>query len=103
MKIVNGTATCSAPSFVYVNGSIRQQRAGRELLGFFGMLVPCDGVTPWQAPVSSLTGGTFSGRASALFVAGSAQATASASAYDPVEGTYVYRNAAAPIRLRGGQ
>jgi Putative Ig domain len=100
--IVKGTTTCSAPSFVFVNGSIRQQHAGRELLGYFGAFVPCDGVTPWEAPVSYLTGGTFSGRASALFVAGNADVTASASAYDPVEGTYVFRNATARVRLRGG-
>ena len=99
---VNGTATCSAPSFVNINGSIRQQHGGREIVGFFGLFVPCDGVTPWQAPVFYTTG-QFNGRAAALFVAGKADVTASASAFEPVEGTSVFRNAAASIRLRGGQ
>ena len=101
--IVKGTATCSAPSFVHVNGSIRQPHGNGEQLGHFGVFVPCDGVTPWEAPVSYLTGGTFSGRASALFVAGRANVTASAQAYEPVEGTYIFRNAAALVRLRGGR
>jgi len=101
--IVKGTTTCSAPSFVFVNGSIRQQHAGVELLGYFGAFVPCDGVTPWEVPVSYLTGQTFNGRASALFVAGNADVVASASAYDPIEGTYIFRNATAHIKLRGGR
>jgi hypothetical protein len=101
--MVKGTATCSAPSFVNVNGSIRQQHGGRELMGFFGVFVPCDGTTPWEAPVSSMTSGSFNGRAAALFVAGKADVTAFASGHDPVEGTTVFRNATAQIRLRGGQ
>lgn len=101
--LVKGTATCSAPSFVNISGSIRQQHAGREITGYFGLYVPCDGVTPWAAPVSYWNGGVFHGRAAALFVAGKADVTASASGYDPVEGTTVFRNAAAAITLRGGR
>jgi hypothetical protein len=100
---VKGTAECSAHSFVSVSGAIRQVRGGRELMGYFGGFVPCDGVTPWEAPVSYWTVGLFNGRASALFVGGNADVTASASGYDPVEGTYINRNASARVRLRGGR
>jgi hypothetical protein len=99
---MNGTAICSAPSFVFIKGSIRQVIAGREIRGFFNASVPCDGTTPWQAPVYYFTSDLFSGRSAALFNAGSADIALSAFAYDPIEGTYVYRSAAATVRLRGG-
>ena len=101
--MVNATVTCSAPSFVIVNGSIRQRHGGRDVSGFFGAFVPCDGVTPFQAPVMYFSGGLFNGRASALFVGGTANVTATAQAFDPVEGTFIVRNAAAAVRLQGGR
>lgn len=101
--IVKGTVVCSASSFVSVNGSIRQQHAAREVSGFFGAFVPCDGVTPWQAPVTYFTSGLFNGRAAALFVGGNANVTATAQAFDPIEGTFIVRNAAAAIKLQGGR
>ena len=99
---INGTAICSGPSFVQVSGAVRQARAGNELAGYFNAFVQCDGVTVWTAPVLYSTG-LFSGRAAALFTAGRAEATASAYAFDPVEGTSISRNAAASITLRGGR
>jgi hypothetical protein len=101
--LVNGTAICSAPSFVFLSGSIRQVRAGHEIRGFFSASVPCDGATPWEAAVYHFSNDLFHGRGAALFNAGSADVALSASAYDPIEGTYVYRNAAATVRLRGGR
>ena len=101
--LVSGTAICSGPSFVFVNGSIRQVRAGHEIRGFFSANVPCDGTTPWEAPVFYLTNALFSGRGAALFNAGSADVAVSAFAFDPIEGTSVNRNAAATVRLRGGR
>jgi len=101
--IVRGTATCSAPSFVNIVGALRQQRADREISGYFGLYIPCDGVTPWEAPVSYSSFEVFSGRAAALFGAGKADVTASANAYDPAEGEFIYRYAAAAIRLRGSR
>ena len=100
---VSGTVICSAPSFVFVNGSIRQVRAGHEIRGFFSANVPCDGTTPWEAPVYYFSNDLFYGRGAALFNAGSADVALSAFAYDPIEGTYVSRNAAATVRLRGGR
>jgi hypothetical protein len=99
---VNGTAICSAPSFVFLNGSIRQVRAGREIRGFFSANVPCDGTTPWEATVYYFTNDLFRGRGAALFNAGSADIALSGFAWDPIEGTYVNRSAAATVRLRGG-
>lgn len=82
---------------------MRQVRAGHEIRGFFSASVPCDGTTPWEAPVYYFTNDLFYGRGAALFNAGSADVALFASAYDPIEGTYVYRNAAATVRLRGGR
>ena len=100
--VVKGTVTCSAPSFMHLNGSIRQARARTELMGHFGGFVECDGVTPWEAQVHYSTIGLFQGRSSALFVGGAANVTMSGFGYDPVEGTFVDRNATATVRLRGG-
>lgn len=101
--LVSGTAICSGPSFVFVSGSIRQVRAGQEIRGFFSASVPCDGTTPWEAPVFYFSHDLFSGRGAALFNAGSADVALSAFAFDPIEGTFVNRNAAATVRLRGGR
>ena len=99
---VNGSAICSSPSFVQVNGAVRQARAGNQVAGYFSAFVQCDGVTAWTAPVVYSIE-LFNGRAAALFTGGRADVTASAYAFDPIEGTSISRNAAASVTLRGGR
>ena len=79
-------------------------RAGHAANGYYGAFVPCDGTTPFAAPASySGAPALFKGRSAMLFSGGRAEVSGEAQAYDPVEGTYIYRHLAAAIQLRGGR
>ena len=91
-------------SFVIITGWISQDRASHAANAYYGAFVPCDGTTPFAAPASSSGApALFKGRSAMLFSGGRAEVSGEAQAYDPVEGTYIYRHLAAAIQLRGGR
>jgi hypothetical protein len=101
---VLGTVTCSSPSFVFISGQIRQERAGRAANAFYGAYVPCDGTTPFEAGATYLSNpALFHGRSVMLFSGGRADVSGTAQAFDPVEGTWITRSLAETIQLRGAK
>ncbi len=71
---VSGTVTCSAPTMVWLSGTLTQRtNAFAKASGRFDRQVACSGTTRWQATVDSDT----------PFKPGSAQLKADAFAYDP--------------------
>jgi hypothetical protein len=98
---ISGSVSCSQQAFVTISGQLKQTHGSSSTFGFFSVFVPCSGTTPWSASIQTV-GQTFHGRALAdLFTGGPADITASASAFDFVNGVFVQRNFAVHITLRG--
>jgi len=97
---VKGSLQCSQPAYVSLTGQLKQKRAGKVITGYWSAFVPCDGVTPWSAPVQSQTT-VFKGRAAALFAGGKAEFGAMASAFDPESGITRQLPLESVITLRG--
>jgi hypothetical protein len=89
---VKGTVTCSAPASVNVSGTLTQ-KANRFSVatGQFSLQVACSGTTPWQATVYP--------SASVPYNAGSAQLSATATAYDAEYQNHVSDSQSATVRL----
>lgn len=99
---VSGAVACSQPTFVTISGEVKQNHGGTTISGFFSVFVPCNGTTPWSAPVQSQLA-LFHGRSAALFVGGPADVAASAFAFDPDTGEFIQRNFSVRIILRGAK
>lgn len=97
---LTGTVNCTAPSFVQVEGTLRQTKAGIPINGYWSTFVPCTGTNAFSTPVVSTTS-IFKGRSAALFSGGKADVSMSAQALDPETGEYKWLNSAQPINLRG--
>jgi hypothetical protein len=97
---VNGSVTCSQPTFVNISGQLKQMHAGSALTGFFSAFVPCNGTAAWNAVVQTQPA-LFHGRSVLLFVGGKANVAGSAFAFDPDTGEFVQRNFSVDITLRG--
>lgn len=97
---VRGSVQCSQPAYVTISGQLKQKRGQAVVTGYWSAFVPCDGVTPWTAPVQSQTV-LFKGRAAALFAGGKAELGATATAVDPDSGVVRQVNFQSAITLRG--
>jgi hypothetical protein len=94
VAIVRGTVTCSQPTNVGIDGSLRQ-RIGRVFVdAFFSAFVPCDGESVWEAEAVGQNG---------LFTGGQAQVNVSAQFASPTTGEFDFAEARATTRLRGAQ
>ena len=103
----NGTVTLSGfvnssqPTYVTIQGQLKQMRGRTPITGYFSAFVPCTaGITPWNVTVQNVSA-LFRGRSSALFAGGKADVSATISGYDPDTGEAIYRNLSATITLRG--
>ena len=99
---VTGTVVCSQPSYVMVSGSLRQQRAGQELLGWFSTGTMCDGSATWSA-TPSYTLGLFRGRSALLYTGGPAEAGVTVSGWGWTTGEWDSATVVAPVRLTGAK
>lgn len=91
---ISGTVTCSREAHAGVFVDL-QQKLGRSLgSGSSIESFTCDGQTRWSAIVSS---------ENILFVGGRAHVSASAFAFDPSTGEFVFDDAVADIKLRGSR
>jgi hypothetical protein len=91
---ISGTVVCSREAHVGVFVDM-QQKIGRSLgSGSSFESFTCDGETRWSATVSS---------ENILFVGGRAHVSASAFAFDPLTGEFVFDDATADIKLRGSR
>jgi hypothetical protein len=97
---ISGSTQCSQPAFVTISGQLKQKRGNATVTGYWSAFVPCDGVTPWTAPVQSQTV-LFRGRSALLFAGGKAEIAATATAFDPDTGEFMQVNLATVITLRG--
>ena len=97
---MSGFVVCSQQTFVTISGQLKQTRGGVPISGFFSVLVPCTGTTPWSVTVQTVPA-LFHGRSSALFTGGKADVTATATAFDPDTGEFVQRDLAVTVTLRG--
>jgi len=95
---VSGSVQCTSPSFVSISGSIRQGDK-TPVNGYWNAWVPCNGITPWTAVVTS-TLALRKGRSALLFSGGKATVGAVASAFDPETGEYRSMNLTQTINLR---
>jgi hypothetical protein len=97
---VKGSVRCNAPSFVSLSGSIRQDKNGVPINGYWSAQVPCNGVSEWSAPVSYQSS-LYKGRSAALFSGGKATVGLQAWAIDPDSGEYRQAAITSTITLRG--
>jgi hypothetical protein len=97
---VSGTVTCNTPAAVEISGQLRQKPGGRDSVGYFGLVVDCNGTTAWSAPVSPQLG-RFRGRSLSLFTGGAAQVSAGAHGWTEESTEYVQADRS--IRLRGSR
>lgn len=97
---LSGTVQCSSPTYVTVNGQLKQVRGQVPVNGYWNVFVPCDGVTPWSTTVQFQLA-LRKGRSAALFSGGKAGVTASAQAFDPDTGESRQINLTTGVTLRG--
>lgn len=97
---VKGSVSCNAPSVVSLSGSIRQDRNGVPINGYWHVQVPCNGTSEWSAPVIYQTS-LYKGRSAALFSGGKATVGLQAWAIDPESGEYRQAAVTGTITLRG--
>jgi hypothetical protein len=97
---IRGSVQCSQPAYVTISGQLKQKRGGVAITGYWSAFVPCDGVTPWTAPVQSQTV-LFKGRSAALFAGGKVELGATATAVDPDSGVFRQVNFESVLTLRG--
>jgi hypothetical protein len=77
---------------VELSGQLRQ-RIGRVLIvGSYGNLIECDGVTSWETETIPQNG---------LLVGGRAEVSAFAAFFDSASGQVVFAEKSAVVRLRG--
>jgi hypothetical protein len=72
---MRGTVSCSRPQTGFVAGQIIQKRGNREVAGFFGAEVLCNGSGTWMAISNRPQAIQGSGSRAAVFAAGRAIAT----------------------------
>jgi hypothetical protein len=97
---VKGSVRCNAPSLVSLSGSIRQDKNGVPISGYWQVQTPCDGVTEWSAPVIYQTS-LYKGRNAALYSGGKATVGLQAWAIDPESGEYREAAITNTVTLRG--
>lgn len=98
--VISGSVQCSQPAYVSISGQLKQKRGSTAVTGYWSAFVPCNGTTPWSAPVQSQTQ-LFKGRSALLFSGGKAEVGATASAFDPDTGESRVVNIKSIITLRG--
>jgi hypothetical protein len=87
---ISGTASCTKPAFVDLQGSLRQRAGRASITGFFSTTLQCDGVTAWSATVTSDSGPFAGGHADV-------SVNAFASTFDE----FASAEASATVRLQG--
>lgn len=97
---ISGFVACSQPTFVTIFGELKQTRGDVPISGFFSVFVPCTETTPWSVTVQTVPA-LFHGRSAALFTAGKANVSATATAFDPDTGQIIQRDLSVTITLRG--
>lgn len=97
---ISGFVSCSRPAFVRLFGQLKQTRGGVPISGFFSAFIACNSTTPWSSTIQT-TAVLFHGRSADIFTAGPADVTATASAFDFENGSFVQRSLAVDIILRG--
>jgi hypothetical protein len=99
---VTGKVVCARPSYVVASGSLRQERAGQTLLGWFSTGTMCDGSATWSAmPHDSL--GLFRGRSALLHTPGPAEAGVTASGSGWTTSERDSSSVVTPVRLNGAK
>lgn len=97
---ISGSISCTKQAFVTLSGQLKQTHGNTPITGFFSVLVPCDGTTPWSTTIQTAPT-LFHGRSVALFTGGKADVSATATAIDFDSGDTVQQNLAVTITLRG--
>jgi hypothetical protein len=100
---VHGAVTCNEATWASISGSLRQERAGMWIEGWFSAGAYCEGAghraawsaTPWYSI------GRFRGRSALLFTGGRAEASVTAYGTGTTSGDYDQESVVTPLNLSG--